>query len=571
MKYLNRFADKISNSSRLQLWLAIALVTALSGIMLIAYNPIYLIPDSVFHMNRMLVLAEAIQNGDFPTYLDYNSIEGYGYFSKAFYPDFTLIPFAVLALFTDVVFAYKFLLFSTSVICGITTYMAVKRIYKSAYCAILVSLLFTFSSYKIFQTFYFSVIQEVLTFMFIPLVIWGVYEIIAGNYKKWYILTIGFVFITLTHLMTTVLLAMFVLLFLIIYYKRFIAEPARIKYLAIATAICIVLCAYFIFPMLEQMLSNSFYYQDKPLFTTMGYGATIKQLFEGITNNMANADHSYILPKIGGLLTGLICLRFFIKGKSKSLRSVDIMVVFGLVLVMLNLHNINWNIFPLNKFIFIQFPWRFLKYATIFFAIAGGFYLSRLVTDNKRKMASVLFLSVFLSATFVFDAVDYRDMRSWEGIALSDLTSKGKVKEQLTLGGGAEYLPSKMPTQNYPFERGVIVTKQQEETLLSNFKREKGNITVDVITQGDKLEMPLTYYKGYKASLDGKTITVQQSENGLIEVPIDRSGEIKVWYGGTTIQTISWIISLICAILFCAYIFYFQYIRQKATMQKAIA
>ncbi len=521
--------------------------------MMLAYSPINLDSDSIFHINRLVVLIDAIKSGDYPTYIDYNSIDGYGYFTKAFYPDFMLLPFAILGLFTDIAFVYKFIIFSTTFLCGVTTFVAVKKVYKSSFCAIIASLLYTFSAYKLYQTFYFSVIQEIITFIFLPIVVWGLYEIIAGNYKKWYILTIGFAAIILTHVMTFTLVSIITIVFLLIYCKRFYKEPVRIKFLLISAICCILICAYFVFPMLEQMMSNSFYYKDKPLFTSIFFRPSLSNFMSGIINPLSHTDHADYIPRLGGFFIFFICLRIFIREKSQQIRSIDIMVILGIFLIILNIEYFPWHIFPFNKFIFIQFPWRLYKYASLFFAIAGGFYISRLIINYNYKIAFTAFLSLLISFMFILDSNDYQAMTG-QRVKLDSTTEK-TIKETVTLGGGAEYLPSKMPSQNYPFERGVIVTSLNEETLINNFSKEKGTITADITTNKDVIELPLTYYKGYKATLDSESISVEQSDNGLVAIPVNKSGHIKVWYTGTTIQKASFIITLISIFSLFVYLF----------------
>lgn len=553
MNWFYKATEKIYENKKCHIWISLVLITALSSLMMFLYSPVYLNSDSVFHLNRLIVLIDALKEGNFPIYLDYNSINGYGYFTKAFYPDLTLFPYAILGLFLDIASLYKFIIFSTTILCGTTMYIAVKRIFNSSFCAIISSLLYSFSTYKIYQSFYFSTIQEIITFIFIPIVVWGLYEIISGNYKKWYILTIGFALIIFTHMITTVLVFLFLLLFSIIYYKKFTSEPIRFKYLSISAICCLLLSSYFIFPMIEQMLSNSFYYQDKPLFTSMFFRPTLHNLFGGITNNLANMDHGDPIPKMGGFLTAFICLRIFIKEKSKLIRIADIGTIIGILIIIVNIEYFPWHIFPFNKFIFVQFPWRFFKYATFFFSIAGAYYMYQLIPGNNRKVLVVLLVSIFLSATFYFDSFDYKLMKH-DKLVLDNVNEE-IIKEKVTLGGGAEYLPSKMPTQNLPFERGIVIDKTNDNTQLNNFTKNQGTITVDINTPGDKLEFPLTYYKGYRATLNNTEIKLHESKNGLIEIPINTSGHLKIWYAGTVIQKISFAVTIIFLLIFCFYIF----------------
>lgn len=80
-------------------------------------------------------------------------------------------------------------------------------------------------------------------------------------------------------------------------------------------------------------------------------------------------------------------------------------------------------------------------------------------------------------------------------------------------------------------------------------------LSVMVNTSGiDFLELPLVYYKGYTATLDKEPIEVDQSENGLIQIPVDKNGKLEVWFGGTFIQKYSIYISIISILVMIGYI-----------------
>lgn len=551
MNVISSFINSIAARKGLHFYLFLLSVTVLTVAMMYLYKPICVLTDPYFHYNRLLVLMNALQNGEFPFYLDYNSINGYGYFTKAFYCDLFLIPYALVGNFSDIYSAYDFYIFSTTILSALTMYWAVKRIYKSSFCASVVGILYVFSAYRIYEIYYHTAVAEVISFIFIPVVLLGFYEIIKGDYKKWYILTLGYSAIIMTHTITVVLLSLTAFVFLIYYCKCFLRDKKRIVYLFIAGFSCLFLTAYYLYPMLEQMFSNSFYYQTKPFVDIKYTRSLLSNIFAGMTNNLPNMNHSDYTPKVGGLLVTLICLRLFIHDKSKMIRSVDVGVVVGLCYIFTNIYFFPWTEFPFNKLAFIQFPWRLLKYTTFFFSLAGGFYLYRLIKSDTRKIIVITFLAVFLVFTFRFDSNDYRDM-----ICVSDASINEQTISKDAYVGGGEYLPSVMSFKNYPYERGrVIINKSNNLSVNGGISNEKiFGFYADSALYGN-LELPLTYYKGYKAVLDDNEIEIKQSDNGLIEIPVSRSGYIRVWYEGTIIQKISPYISILGILLLCGYIY----------------
>lgn len=48
--------------------------------------------DFDYHFNRFYCLCESLAVGSFPNYMDYHTIDGYGYLVKLFYSDFLFVP-----------------------------------------------------------------------------------------------------------------------------------------------------------------------------------------------------------------------------------------------------------------------------------------------------------------------------------------------------------------------------------------------------------------------------------------------------------------------------------------------
>ena len=526
------------------------LITLLTTVMMLFYRPICVYTDPYFHFSRLLVLMEALEEGNFPFYLDYYAIRGYGYFTKAFYSDLFLIPYAIIGNVTSISFAYDSYIFSTTIFTALAMYWAVKRIFKNYFCAFVVAMLYTFSAYRLFQVYYYTMMAEVISFIFIPIVLVGAYEIIKGDYRKWYILALSFSAIIMTHVITTVLLFMILVIFLIIYYKEFIKEKKRILYLFVSGIICFILSAYYLLPMIEQILSNTFYYKTEPFINIRFSLLPFTYIFPGLVNNLPNISSAFT-PKMGGLLMMLVFLRLFIYEKSKEMKFIDIAVILSIFFISTNLIFFPWTKFPFNLLSFIQFPWRLLKYTTFFFSLAGGFYLYKLLKTRTRKVIVIITLSILFGLIFRYDSKDYRAM-----ICVNDeLITEKSIVNNGCIGAG-EYLPSLMPSRSYPFHREDVVIEQSSHQEVFDFTKNKGKIDFMVNSDNSQIfELPLTYYKGYMATLNGIEKNISQSKNGLVEISTSEVGKIKVWYKGTLVQKISPYISILSTLLLCVYIY----------------
>ncbi|MDR1882157.1 MAG: hypothetical protein LBR26_05170 [Prevotella sp.] len=550
MNRTSPFLDKMAAKKRSRFWLFFILLVFLSLVMMYLYRPLCPGQDFFFHYRRLQALMDGMKAGPLLVYLDYDAIDGYGYFTKAFYPDFVLIPFAFTGNFTSLEFACRFMAFSMTVLCGITAYITVNTIYKKPFAATVAALLYTFCVYRLLDLYHRAALGETLAFTFIPLVFLGLYHVLKGDYRKWYILATGFSLMIFTHLISSALMFFTMLVFLAIYYKPLIKEPKRLLYLVVAGVVTLLVTAYYLCPMLEQAISGTFYYESRNLTVkTEDSALPFHWIIWGMFTGIVMPAQAFI-PGVGFMLTGAVALRLFVYEKSSKLRSIDIGVIIGLGYIVASSPLFPWSVFPFNKLNFIQMAWRLFAFSSFFFAVAGGYYLSSILKSNKRLLAAgfaVVILLVFIMAN---DAQSYRMYRCGRSI-----TQAAAFNNDYHLGG-LEYVPSNVPSIEYIHQRGDSVGTEYDGTTIVNLTRDKGITSFDVNVAGPEvIELPLIYYKGYAAKLNDREIPVAESENGLVQIRVSQSGHAQVYYGGTTIQKLGWIITLISISGLCVHIF----------------
>lgn len=552
---LNRLTSIINNDKN-HFWIFIALLTLLSSLMIVFYMPenkIYIGYDIYFHLRRLSSLMEALQHNAYPVYLDFGAALDFGYATKWFYPDFLLLPFAWLGNKTDLIFAYRCMIFFYTFLCGIITYKSTEKLFKSSYIAMCTGILFTFALYRLFNLFYRSALSEALAMTFLPLILLGTYQIIKADYKKWYILAIGFSLILVTHLLSAAMTFMLVVIFVVICYKDIVNEPKRLYYLVLSGFIAILLSSAYLFPMIEQMLANTYRFSTpSPTQWPQNTGLPLPMVVWGLFNGLNLNDVNQFVST-GVLLTILIGCRIFIYEKSKHLRFVDTLVVVGLFLIFMSSHLFPWGIFPFTKLKFIQYPSRFFVFASLFFAIGGAYYLAVLLRGNKRRLLGVIAIfSVTLAMIFMNGRV-FRESTYLKDTGLFEPIAAETNYYHL---GSQEYTPAKFPSLEYVKERAGIITTWHTETKITDFRRNFNttSFTIDLNNKKeDIIEIPRYYYKGYSVYQNGTEIPYHQSEKGLVEFATNKSGKIAVVFAGTFVQKYSHyisLISLLCLVLF---------------------
>ncbi|WP_108821267.1 6-pyruvoyl-tetrahydropterin synthase-related protein [Dysgonomonas sp. Marseille-P4361] len=543
-----------------EFWVFLATLIFLSLFMILWCGPLskYLGHDFHFHLIRFNVLIEAIKEGTYPIYIDYGTLEGYGYFTKAFYPDLTILPFAIIGTVIEPIVAYNIMMFTYSVLCGLFMYLVVNTIFKNFFAAFVSAIVYTFSPYHLFDWYNRAALGESISFAFLPIIFLGLYHIIAGDYKKWYILSIGYSLIIYTHLLSSFLTFIATVFLLLICCKLLFKEPKRIQYLLLAAGVTVLVTASYLLPMFEQMLSNTFYYS-----TNENVPGQMKQypiqMFWGMLNGFLYPEDPFYMHSVSGtgpLLILLILLRFFVKEKTVLRKIADLCLVLGLIFLFMVSSYFPWGRLPLD---FVQFPWRLYEFVVFFFAIAGAYYLSVLI---KTKKVSFIAVSAIVIATTLMMVRSDSNYKNWQSIVKRQapyyyFNGIPSIENQYLLGM-AEYIPVKVPSLEFINERGDEVNTTYPNTEISNFSKNKGLISFNIKTEAlEKVELPYLYYKGYKAVNKAKEeFLVEESDHGLVQVEVTKSTDIEVYYAGTIIQKISWYITLLSILGLIVYIIY---------------
>lgn len=531
-------------------------LTALSLFMVCWSGPIseYAGHDYYFNTIRFGVLIDNLKSGTYPIYIDSNALDGYGYFTKAFYPDLILLPFALLGILTGAGFAYSAMIFSLTFLCGLFMYSAVNVVFESSAVAAISSILYTFSAYHLFDWYNRGALGEAISFTFLPIIFLGLFQIIVGDYKKWYLLTIGYSLLIYTHLLSSFITFITLAIIVLICIKPLLKEPKRIVYLLLATLVTLPLVAGYLFPMLEQMASNTFHYslkenitgQTKLQFVDMLWGS-LSGIFYSKQNNLCGT---------GPLLIIAVILRLFVKAKTAHVKIADLCLSIGVIYLICISSAFPWGRLPLG---FIQFPWRLYEFVTFFFAVAGAYYVFCLLRTRKQFFITASIVMMFAVVTIVVNNNSYRYWQSKTKAAAPEWFTGIPSVENEYYQGGLEYLPISVPSYYYIHQRGDSVKSQLSTTEINSINRDGGITNIQLsLTSADKIELPLVYYKGYKAILNNRNVDVRESEYGLVEVSVAESGNLTVYYAETLVQKISWYISLVSALLLIVYIWFYR-------------
>lgn len=534
MKFSNLY-NKIINNKKSKI-MFFAFLTLLSSIPLFTISLKYG-HDILFHLSRIKGIKDSFSIELFPNIYS-NYLNGYGYGNPLFYPDlFLYIPAIINYIGIGLNESYKIFLILINFFSIITMYISVKGISKNKFAAILSSIIYAFASYRLVDMYSRAALGETLAFVFAPLIIYGIYNIIYNDYKKFYILVIGMSGIIFSHVLSTYIIGLALALFVLLNIKKMIKEPIRIKYLLISALITLLITGCFLFPMLEQMASGTFVFND------------IDQI-SNITNRTVPFYALFleiILPLKNWIPAGIgLCFIYLTIIKIKNIKTnknkfVTHCFIIGITTLLLSSNLFPWSIFG-DTLSLIQFPWRLYFITTVLLTIGGSILISELYIKTKDQIKQ--FIVIFVLSLIPLISISITTLSCWDAKLDNYYISMG------------EYTPTKV-NLNYINNRGNIITSNNNIELSHETINNKIVINFKNNYDNTVLELPLLYYKGYGAKIDNTYLKVQESDNGLVLVSINgiKQGTIIVEYIKTPIIYISRGVSLISITIFGLYLY----------------
>ena len=507
--------------------------------------------DFPYHFNRLFMLVESLKEGAFPVYMDYYVLDGYGYLVKNFYSDFLLIPFALLSFIIGIKESFNAMILTSTFLCGIFCFYGFKAIKDNNFGALMFALLFSTASYRFFDLYQRGAYGEGLAITFLPLVFWGLYEVLVGNYKKFYLLSIGMSLLIYTHSLTSFVVVICCLFAFVFSIKNILKEKERFTYLIISVLVTIFLSLYYILPYIQLVLNDTYKF-SKPGFGEL-YTDKFNFVFGGLFRLFENQTAAYS-PKIGLLVTFPPLLLRCLVSRTDSIliRKSDPILLIGLIWIAMCTHFFPWHIFPFTTLAVIQFSYRFFPFITLLLTFCTAIYFIVLANKrSKKRMVFSLFLFLILLG-MSGESAYYNNFTCGNSIQHIDVDSN----HHALLGG--EFLPMNFndSTDYYTNVRGrYSIEYQNESTQITNIEKAKGSLSFDLnVAKSDTLILPLTYYLGYDVMLNNTNIDYF-STNGLMTIVSSQSGHLSTNYVGSPLQIIGFVISIISFLLLFIYIY----------------
>lgn len=510
--------------------------------------------DSAYHYLRIDATAENLRNGTLFSGVDYLFLNGAGYASSAAYPDFfLLIPACLRLLGVGIGTTMSVYLLLCDCATYLTMFLCGRACTKSAVGGTIAAVAYTLCQYRMDNIFIRLALGEVQALIFWPLILYGLYDLIFEDFRKPYVLGIGFVGMLLSHVISTVFAFALSVLLAVLFFYRLLRQPKKLLKLLLTAVAVLAVTAFYWIPLLE-LKGSCDLGVDHPAFYASNYPLEFYNVFRDL---YTGADG----PSLGIVLFLLCMLRVFLtkrspayqafsmqcaSDRSASVRTAaDAFALLGVFFAVFTTKLVPWK--KLAKYLdFMQFPWRLFGPVSALLVLAGAIYLFYLLSFTKAKKLGLVaaVAAFFLCFLIHMDRLTITRL----GVYQDDyFTSQADPTFSI---GMSEYLPMAARNDGDAMRARTDVLTL-DDTITCSFERNVNELHFTT-PEGDAktAEVPYIWYKGYEAVDEtGAELPVTMSDHGFVSVELPGGvHEITVTHHATPLRVACNVGSLLAAV-----------------------
>lgn len=498
--------------------------------------------DLDFHLLRIEGIYQALKCGEFPVMVNPAQSNGFGYITPVMYPQLLLyIPAVFRLLGMSLLNSYKLLVLISTVITVAVAYFSFKNLLKSPWAGMLAASLYTLGLYRMTNVYLRASVGEYLATAFLPLAFYGMYEILAGNHRKWIWAALGITLTFQQHIITTEILLLFTFLAFLLCLGRLIREPARFLSLGKAAVVTVLLNLGTIIPMLSFMgedfvvfTNNEIRYIPDVVVYLSEVFATFVKMEGGQVSRGSTAGEMPL--SVGGILPmAVIGFGVFLYHKKERIRQDEdmrrlagiggICILTGALAIWMTMWVFPWTVFtkyPVIKRLVgsVQFLSRFLMAPALTFCVVAGILAVFLIREYPQKRGLLIggmYLIVIFSCIYPLEStIQNESYRSREEVATVSYA------DDLYLYQGDSQEPLK--------EMGKRIWVSEDAEIICRNLSKKGNrveCELEILQVGEDgyVELPIYYYPNYEVRLNGKQMPLEKGANGLVRVGLEAGCE----------------------------------------------
>ena len=510
-------------------------------------------------VSRIYEMSKALSDGMFPVRWVADLGFGYGYPIFNFYAPLSYYFGAAVTLIgadplssTKITFALGLLL------AGVFMFLLGKSLWGNL-GGIISAILYIYAPYSALNIYVRGDLAEVWGYAFVPLFFYGIINIYKSLKLKYvFISSLGLAAIILSHNLTAYMTAIFFVPTVIFF--TFVSKN-KIRFLVYSLASFILgslLASFYFIPALAEMRFTN-------IFSQVGGGADFRdhficlsQLWESNWGFGGSAvgcldGMSFRIGKLHLIISFISLFIFFLKNEKLSKKFITFLGLSFLLsaFLMLPVSKFAWETVPLIEF--LQYPWRFLIFASFFTSLLGGgtILLVRLLPQKifRHGVLEYTILILFL-AIFTYNKlfIPYTILPKTS----SDYTETSVLNYKISKISD-EYMPRDFSKPESPEQvpKEILVIAGDGEVQLLQKKTHEVEARVAVDSESI-IHANIAYFPAWKVYIDGKETEINIKNNGFeFSVPKGES-EINLVFSQTQLGRISNVLSIVALIILFA-------------------
>lgn len=483
--------------------------------------------EMAFYFSAAEGIKDAWKSGQFPALVYPYAWNGYGG-SAAQFPVLFLYPAAFLRMMgVSLLAAYKSLLFAVNLGTGAIAYFSANRLFRqNRKAALLFSVLYLTAFYRITVLWGRSDLGELLGLAFLPLIAAGLYELLAGDRRKWWYLAVGYGGLLQCHIPALLIAGFFSLFVGLCYIDVFFREKRWVGLLK-ALGCALAFNAWYLVPFMTFVRSG--------VSVTGQYGNFCGGLLHVMDLFHMDSDRA-VQDAWAGYpgLSVLFCTFLAAAGtavekeRSERQRYLSVMLAAGIGFALAATNLAPWQLLGEIRSAgrlmeWLRYPRYFLGAAVMALLLAGTGWLSESQFLRKYAMygGGVIVLAAMVGTLSFLDC----QVSISKGLAANVLPAS----EQLTgLPGGTD-LQDLMPLPR---------VSDEEKVAVLDYVRNGKQAEICVFSQSENqfVEFPIFNYPGYRVfDRNGVRLPVGTGTNNRVRVsipPADQEQIIRLEYAG---------------------------------------
>jgi hypothetical protein len=536
--------------------------------------------DTAYHLLRMEGLKETLlQGGSFPIRIHSYCNYDHGSLIPSFYGDlFLYVPVLLRLIGFPLMTAYKMFVFLVLAATAAVAYVSFKQCVQDAYAALFGSLVCLLAPYRILNLNNRGAVGEYLAMIFIPLVCCGMYLLFTRDnspaYRKykWWIVA-GISAILHCHLLSAEMVALFMLLVCLFFWKRTFRRHTFLQLLE-ATVIVLLINCWFLLPMVYLLSADTYHVWTSFGVSIQSKGIEFANLLQLVPNKgstrvgMVQSEPAFL----GACMTIVVLLypllRIFRHRWHKAqtpdsrerLTTGSCTVFWALTLLAVAMSTVYFPWDTIEKIPVVQsfvtslqFPTHFMGSCSVLMGLFAAFFVVWLKQQKSVPLQYTVMLTVFLSVLLVGSTLYHVNSISFDSSPARLYTAENMGT---TNTWNVNFMPEECTLADFYYHQPVA----DEGLTYSDYEKNGTTITLNLDNTTKQLlylEVPLTAYKGYGIRTDAADgelpyITEERGAHGdiRIAVPAHYQGTLTISYQGFALFRAAEMISLVSIGLF---------------------